>query len=65
MPRIRYELQRKETVYMPNILGNHSMSVPTFRWKGIALSNDRSVFEEAIKGQEKLYRIEDRGEDNG
>ena len=31
----RYRLQRKEPYSMPNILGNHSMPVHTYRWKEI------------------------------
>ena len=31
----RYRLQRKETCYMPNILGNKSFPVSTFRWVDI------------------------------
>ena len=36
----RYRLQRKEPHTTPNILGNHSMPVKTYRWKDIAASND-------------------------
>ena len=36
----RYRLQRKEPFTMPNILGNHSMPVKTYRWKDIAVSGD-------------------------
>ena len=42
----RYRLQRKESYSMPNILGNHSMPVHTYRWKDIAVSGD---FEELKK----------------
>ena len=42
----RYRLQRKEPYTMPNILGNHSMPVHTYRWKDIAAS---SSFEELKK----------------
>ena len=46
----RYRLQRKEPYSMPNILGNHSMPVNTYRWKDIAVSGD---FEEL----KSIYRI--------
>lgn len=36
----RYRLQRKEPYTMPNILGNHSMPVHSYRWKYIAVSGD-------------------------
>jgi hypothetical protein len=55
---VRYRLQRKETIARPNILGNHSFPVYTYRWKDIALSDDRSALE-AMMPNEKDYRIED------
>ncbi len=60
--RYKYELQIKETIYMSNILGNHSMPVPTYRWKGIALGNNKEELEKLIENKDKNeYRIEDRG----
>lgn len=55
---MRYRLQRKETVACPNILGNHSFPVYTFRWKDIAASDDRAALEE-IMPNTKDFRIED------
>ena len=54
----RYRLQRKEPYVMPNILGNHSMPVHTYRWKDIAVSSD---FEELKKHlpNDSNYRIID------
>lgn len=54
----RYRLQRKERYALPNILGNHSIPVYTYRWKDIAVSND---FEELKKHlpNDKNYRIID------
>lgn len=47
----RYRLQRKEAYNMPNILGNHSFPVVTYRWKDILASNDKEALED--------YMIED------
>lgn len=57
--RYRYCLQRKETVASPNVLGGHSYPVYTYRWKDIAISNDRQELER-LKPDNKNYRIEDR-----
>lgn len=61
---MRYRLQRKEQYVKPNVLGNHSMPVYTYRWKDIAASDDRKALEE-IMPDTKDYRIEDtrKGED--
>lgn len=56
--RYRYRLQRKEPYSMPNILGNHSFPVKTYRWKDIAISNDRAALEKMMPNDE-YYRIED------
>lgn len=65
---MRYRLQRKESIAMPNVLGNKSQPVYTYRWKDIAASDDKAVLENifATLPQDK-YRIEDtRGaEDDG
>ena len=45
----RYRLQRKETYSMPNILGNHSMPVRTYRWKDIAVSGDLEELKKQIQ----------------
>lgn len=55
---MRYRLQRKEQIVLPNILGNHSFPVYSYRWKDIALSDDRSALE-SMMPNEKDYRIED------
>lgn len=54
----RYRLQRKETIARPNILGNCSFPVYTYRWKDIAVSDDREALEKLMDGSGK-YRIED------
>ena len=58
MTGARYRLQRKETVAMPNVLGNHSMPVYTYRWKDIAVSDDKSALTD-IMPRGDGYRIED------
>ena len=55
---MRYRLQKKVRVAMPNILGNHSMPVYTYRWKDIYASDSKAELEAILpKGNE--YRIED------
>lgn len=55
---MRYRLQKKVKVAMPNILGNHSMPVDTYRWKDIYASDSKAELEAILpKGNE--YRIED------
>lgn len=54
----RYRLQRKEPFVMPNILGNASQPVHTYRWKDIAMSDSREALEECVKDWTN-YRIED------
>lgn len=55
---MRYRLQRKEPYTMPNILGNCSFLVHTYRWKDIAVSDDYAALEK-IMPNNKNYRIED------
>lgn len=55
---MRYRLQRKEHYVLPNILGNHSMPVYTYRWKDIAMSNDIKELKKILPKSEN-YRIED------
>lgn len=55
---MRYRLQRKTPYTMPNILGGHSFPVPTYRWKDIATSDDKSALE-ALVSDWTNYRIED------
>ena len=54
----RYRLQRKETYSMPNILGNHSMPVRTYRWKDIAVSGDLEELKKHLPNSTD-YRIID------
>lgn len=54
----RYRLQRKEPYVMPNILGNCSFPVYTYRWVDIAASDCREALEE-IRPEGNDYRIED------
>ena len=58
MTGARYRLQRRESVAMPNILGNHSMPVYTYRWKDIAVSDDKAALTD-IMPQGDRCRIED------
>lgn len=55
---MRYRLQRKEPYTLPNILGNHSMPVHTYRWVDIAMSEDKKNLEKIMPLNEN-YRIED------
>lgn len=38
---MRYRLQRKEQHVQPNILGNHSFPVYSYRWKDIAAADSK------------------------
>ena len=63
MGRLRYRLQRKETVAMPNILGGHSFPVHTYRWRDIAASDDKDALENALLNPfSEDYRIIDTDE---
>lgn len=55
---MRYRLQRKEAYTTPNILGNRSFPVHTYRWKDIAASDDRAALEKLMPNS-RDYRIED------
>lgn len=55
---MRYRLQRKEAYAMPNILGNHSFPVHTYRWKDVAMSDNRDDLEKIMPNNTE-YRIED------
>ncbi len=62
----KYRLQVKTAIAMPNILGNHSMPVHTYRWTDIAVSNDKTAIEEHKAKLEQAdsrreYRIETFG----
>lgn len=54
-----YRLQRKEPYVLPNILGNHSMPVHTYRWRDIAICEDYDALYEVQKECKpaKDYRI--------
>ena len=56
--RLRYRLQIKEPYTMSNILGNHSMPVKTFRWRDLALSNDKEALERAARGRHEMRVID-------
>ena len=56
---MRYRLQRKEPYSMPNILGNHSMPVQTYRWRDIYASDDINALLEIMPRYDNNYRIED------
>lgn len=51
-----YFLERKEPCTMPNILGGHSMPVHTYRWKQIAVCEQREPLEELLTDR-KTERI--------
>lgn len=51
-------IERKEPYVLPNILGNHSMPVHTFRWKIIAKCEERQPLEKALKNMDsRTHRI--------
>lgn len=47
-----YFLERKEPYVLPNILGNHSFPVHTYRWKIIAKCDEKEPLEEMILGMD-------------
>lgn len=61
--RMRYRLQRKESVAMPNVLWNRSFPVYSYRWKDVAVSDNRKLLEELIPDDGDKYRVEDTGGD--
>ena len=53
-----YFLERKEPYAMPNILGNHSFPVHTYRWRTIAVSSERYALENLIPTDKRSeYRV--------
>jgi hypothetical protein len=55
-----YFLERKEPYTIPNILGNHSMPVHTYRWKTIAICEERKPLEDELINMDKdTHRITD------
>ena len=62
--RYRYRLQRKEPWVIPNVLGNRSMPVHSWRWKDIYASDDydwvAGIMKDIVaEGHGDSYRIED------
>lgn len=55
---MRYRLQVKETVVRPNVLGNKSYPVYTYRWRDLYASDDREALEKIMPNDQK-HRIED------
>ena len=55
---MRYRLQVKETIARPNILGNHSMPVYSYRWRDLYASDDKEALEKMMP-KDKNYRIDD------
>jgi hypothetical protein len=58
MSGARYRLQRREQAVMPNVLGNHSFPVYTYRWRDIAASDDKAELANLMPAGNG-YRIED------
>lgn len=56
--RLRYRLQRKEPDIMVNDLSDPSSPVKTFRWRDVALSNDKESLERAARGRHDLRVID-------
>ena len=57
-----YVLERREPFILQNILGNKSQPVYTYRWKEIAIAENKEDLE-AIKPKDNphfKYRIEER-----
>ena len=51
-------LERKEQYVLPNILGNSSFPVYTYRWKAIAKCEEREPLEEIMKDMDaETHRI--------
>lgn len=53
-----YFIERKEPYAMPNILGNHSFPVHTYRWKAIAMCEEKEPLEKELQNMDKrTHRI--------
>ena len=53
-----YFLERKEPYSMPNVLGNASQPVPTYRWKAIYTCPERGPLDLILQSLDaKKYRI--------
>ena len=55
---MRYRLQRKERIFRPCIIGNHSYPLPTYRWKDVAVSDDLEALKKVVKKDDN-HRIID------
>lgn len=55
---MRYRLQRRERFVIPNIVGNRSMPVYSYRWKDILASDSKEALLKYMPDS-KNYRIED------
>lgn len=55
---MRYRLQRKEQFVLPNVVGNRSMPVYSYRWKDILVSDSKDELTKYMPDNEN-YRIED------
>lgn len=57
-----YVLERKEAIARPNILGNCSFPVHTYRWKQICMCEEKEPLDEIFKDcvPQENYRIESR-----
>lgn len=66
--RLRYRLQHKEQYVLPNVLGNCNFPVYMYRWKDIAISDDKRVLEDMALNSAD-YRVIDteppKEENNG
>lgn len=56
-----YFLERKENISRPNVLGNCSFPVHTYRWKQMAICEKREPLEKIVSSvpdkDQKNYRI--------
>lgn len=48
-----YFLERKEQYVLPNILGNRYFPVYTYRWKAIAICEEKEPLEKLLKTMDK------------
>ena len=58
-----YFLERKEQCALPNILGGHSMPVHTWRWKQIAMCEERKPLEALLTDYKNQRIISNNSED--
>ena len=64
---MRYRLQYKERVMLNNLIGNVVYPTPTYRWKDIAITDNKEAITEALEKLKnsygKQYNIDYRIED--